>query len=178
MIYHDDDPSNLWQQQERIRAERKAAESKIRADAIKQELKQTPLHNRPKEQIPNGSGCGGLFMVVALAWCFVACAPNREFKDKAADVLDVARQMHWEGCEANEMLQQDLCDKAYFALVSAEKRLEDEIAKRRRLQAMWDSLEPVIMPYIESGVLTAAQMLVAYLAGNLLGGALAPTQPP
>lgn len=103
---------------------------------------------------------------------FAACGPSRQFKDQAADVLDVARQLHDAGCESEALLQQDLCDKAYYTLVSAEPGLEDEIAKKRRLQAMWDTIEPVVMPYIEQGVYSGAQFLLAYFTGDLLGGAL------
>jgi len=179
--FEDDvDPLFLKAQLQRIRDEQKKHRNAVNP----------ATYNRPKEE---RRGCGGgLFMVVALAWCLVACGPSRQFKDQAADVLDVARQLHWSGCEEKHvdasckellnnsesdcepytLLQQDLCDKAYYTLVGAEPGLEDEIAKKRRLQAMWDTIEPVVWPYVESGVLTAAQLLLAYVTGNILGQAL------
>ena len=160
--FEDDvDPLFLEAQLQRIKDEQKKHRNAVNP----------ATYNRPKEESPRPLGCG-LFMVVALAWCLVACGPSRQFKDQAADVLDVARQLHWSGCESEALLQQDLCDKAYYTLVNAEPGLEDEIAKKRRLQAMWETLEPIVWPYVESGVLTAAQLLLAYVTGNILGQAL------
>lgn len=166
--FEDDvDPVFLRAQIQRIKDEQKKHRNAVNP----------ATYNRPKEESPRPLGCG-LFMVVALAWCLVGCGPSRQFKDQAADVLDVARQLHDAGCESEALLQQDLCDKAYYTLVAAEPGLEDEIAKKRRLQAMWEAIEPVVWPYVESGALTAAQLLLAYLTGNLLGGALESVQQP
>lgn len=178
MIYHHDDPDYLQEQLQRIAASRERLLEEARGVKIQRKkeafIRQVASDKARQLEAKRKPGCPifGLFMVVALAWCFVACGPSRHFKDQAADVLDVARQLHDAGCESEELLQQDLCDKAYYTLVSAEPGLEDEIAKKRRLQAMWETLEPVVWPYVESGVLTAAQLLLAYITGNILGQAL------
>lgn len=116
----------------------------------------------------SGRGIVACLLVMLL----VGCAPSRQFKDQSADVLDVARQLHWSGCEEEALLQQDLCDKAYFVLTSSEPGLEDEIAKRRALKQLWDTVSPVVVPYLKDRALTAAQLLLAYLSGTLIGGAL------
>ena len=191
MIYNDDDNDYLQMQIKKLRESKHrlsehAKELEIDrkrnawADSVMQRHKQKQAEKRPL-------GCS-LFIVVALAWCFIACAPSRAFKQQAAAILDQDRQMHYYACiepviddltglvEVSEwphLFPQDICEQWEAKLIEAEPTLEDEFAKQRALQVfIREKVIPWALPYIEQGAYTAASALLAYLTGGLLSGAL------
>ena len=187
----DIDPAFLRAQAQKLFAAKQKVENEIAADAIRRAMRETPLHNRPKQEAKSRPlGCS-LFFVVALAWCFIACAPSKAFKQQAARILDQDRQMHYYACiepieqevdpltggvvveEWPHLFPQDICEQWEARLIEAEPTLEDEFAKQRALQTfIRDKVIPWALPYIEQGAYAAATWALTYFTGGLLGGAL------
>jgi len=133
-------------------------------------------------------------MVVALTWCLVACGPRQSLKDQMAATLDMSRQAHYHACieyvidietglpEVSDwphLMSKARCEAWEAQLIAAEPLFEDEFAKARVIQVFWqERLAPVVLPWMEDGLISIVQVGLAIISANLLGGALQSVQQP
>lgn len=79
-------------------------------------------------------------ITLAGALCVAACSSTAD--RRAATALDIARRLHWEACEAEQLLPPGYCAEERARLIALEPGIEDALDKRQAVLKLLDDLLP------------------------------------